>query len=186
MVRKCLDFSTNIIEQRNQYDRMSPDYAMHNTDLKLKIRIMRTFVGKLGELCFSSFLTQQNIEHDISEMFEIFEGQTNVDSLDFATKSGEDIDVKTAVFKNHKRLVVPLDQIMNIPKSFYVGIKLDIDVNGNRYENIDPYKIKTAQIWGFCTLDTLRKLPTKNLGEFPCKAISSQNLQPIKYLLDLM
>lgn len=165
---------------------MSPDYAYDDVDLKNKIRILRTFAGKLGELCFSTFLNNKNIKHDTSKMFEIFEGETNVDELDFLTQNGESIDVKTAVFYNHIRLVVPLDQFNSMPKHFYVGVKLNIENKQNKYELINPYDIETASIHGFCYYDELQNVPTSNLGEFPCKTILLDRLHPIEELLRLM
>lgn len=186
MIDACLDFSTNIINQTNQFDRMSPSYATANIDLKNKIRIMRTFVGKLGELCFSVFLSENNIKHDVSKMFEIFEGETNVDELDFLTRDSGSIDIKTAVFSNHIRLVVPLDQFKSMPKDFYVGIKLNVESQENKYDTLDPYSIKSATIYGFCYYSELLNEPTINLGEYPCKTILLNKLHPIKTLLMLM
>ena len=67
-------------------------------------------------------------------MFDIYEGQANIDEFDFVTLDRRTIDIKTAVFSNHTRLVVPLDQLLNIPKDFYVGIKLTINLDDNLYE----------------------------------------------------
>ena len=60
MRNRAYDFSTNIIMKNNQYDRMHPanvrDINERNT-----IRINRTYVGKLAELCFNEFLIANNI-----------------------------------------------------------------------------------------------------------------------------
>lgn len=186
MIDKCLSFSNKIIGENNQFNRMTPSYSNYNPDLQKRIRIMRTFVGKLGELSFSVYLDSLNINNDISEMFEIFEGQTNVDNLDFETKDGRSIDIKTAVFNNHTRLVIPLDQLQNIPKDFYVGIKLGINQSSNRYEYLDPYSIKHVDIWGYEEYSNIIMKPTGHLGEFPCKFIRLNQLKPISKLISLM
>ncbi|MDY0138714.1 MAG: hypothetical protein RBR50_03350 [Candidatus Izemoplasmatales bacterium] len=186
MIDECLNFAHEIILGRNQYDRMMPVYAQGNTDLQIRIRIMRTFVGKLGELCFSKFLHDRNIEHSTDGMFDIYEGQANIDEFDFVTLDRRTIDIKTAVFSNHTRLVVPLDQLLNIPKDFYVGIKLTINLDDNLYENLDPYSIDNAVLWGYCTYADLENSSIQHLGEYPCKYISSRQLRNIDELISII
>jgi hypothetical protein len=185
MIEGCYDFAEAIILNNNQYDRMSPSYAISESQ-KEKTRIMRTFVGKLGELCFSNYLFRKGIQHDISGMFEIYEGKTNVDEFDFYTENGKSIDVKTAVFKNHSRLVVPLDQFIRLKKDYYVGVKLDINQLENRYDVMKKESIKKAYIWGWCSYTDLAGTPDTNMGEFPCKAIFANELKDINQLLKIM
>lgn len=75
------EFSTNIIMQNNQFDRMHPanvrDINERNT-----IRINRTYVGKLAEVCFNEYLKANGIFVNIDDMFLIFEGQENVKDYD--------------------------------------------------------------------------------------------------------
>ena len=116
-------------------------------------------------------------------MFEIFEGQENVDDFDFCLPNGSSIDSQAAVFNNHRNLVVPIDQFINTPKSYYVGIKFECPINGNDYRLINRDTFTRAVIRGFCTYDELRNRRTINLGEFDCKAIPLDNLNNIRRLI---
>ena len=140
-------------------------------------------VRKLAELCFNEFLIANNIIVNIDDMFVIFEGQENVDDFDFCLPNGSSIDIKAAVFNNHRNLVVPIDQFINTPKSYYVGIKFECPVNGNDYRLINRDTFTRSVIRGFCTYDELRNRRTINLGEFDCKAIPLDNLNNIRRLI---
>lgn len=185
MISLAYEFSRLIILRKNQYNRMQPSYITNSQTLTT-IRIMRTFVGKLGELVFLDFLHQQNIYPDVSEMFIIYEGQENTDTFDFITNKLETIDVKTAVFPNHIRLLVPIDQIKNLPKNYYVGVKLNGMNNDNKYENIDINSIKQATLYGYCTYESLLESKTINLGEFDCKSVKLKELKNIDDLISMM
>lgn len=176
------DFSTNIIMQDNQYDRMHPE-NVRDINERNTIRINRTYVGKLAELCFHKYLVDNNIYVNIDDMFEIFEGQENVDDYDFCLPNGCTIDIKAAVFNNHRNLVVPIDQFINTPKSYYVGIKFECQINGNDYRLINRDTFTRATIMGFCTYDDLRNRRTTNLGEFDCKAIPLDYLNNVRSLI---
>lgn len=176
------DFSENIINGNNQFNRMVPAYA-NNYEVTNTVRINRTFVGKLAELCFLEYLRQQEIIIDLGNMFEIFDGQENVDDFDFSLPNGETIEVKAAIFNNHHNLVVPIDQFENIPKNYYVGIKFVCNIQGNDYRLINRDSFNAANIRGYCTYDELRNRRTTNLGEFPCKAYPLNNLRDINNLL---
>lgn len=185
MIKSAYNFSRAIILQENQYNRMQPGYTTDRQTLTT-IRIMRTFVGKLGELVFLEFLHQRNIYPDVSELFRIYEGQENVDPFDFVTNESETIDIKTAVFPNHIRLLVPIDQINNMPKNYYVGVKLNGMNKDNKYENINRNSIKSATLYGYCTYEDLLKSKTINLGEFDCKSVKLQDLKKIDELISKM
>jgi len=178
------EFSTNIIMQNNQFDRMHPanvrDINERNT-----IRINRTYVGKLAEVCFNEYLKANGIVVNIDDMFLIFEGQENVDDFDFCLPSGRTIDIKAAVFNNHRNLVVPIDQFINNPKNYYVGIKFECPIRVNDYRLINRDTFTRATIRGFCTYDELRNRRTINLGEFDCKAIPLDNLTNIRLLINM-
>lgn len=184
MIQKCYVFAEEIIKMNNQFNRMVP-LNINRSNME-KIRIMRTFAGKLGELCFSQFLTDRNIKHELNGMFDIYTGEENVDKYDFLTRDGELIDIKTAVFPNHSRIVIPIDQFNNMPKEYYVAIKLDVNLLENKYEDIDPYKIKRAYVYGYCSHKELKNQPTGYLGEFHCKYISLNKLNNILQLVDKM
>lgn len=184
MRNRAYKFSEDIIMQDNQYDRMRPanirDIGQRNT-----IRINRTYVGKLAELCFNEYLNANNIFVNIDDMFTIFEGQNNVDDFDFCLPNARTIDVKAAVFNNHRNLVVPIDQFINTPKSYYVGIKYECPINGNDYRLINRDIFTRATIRGFCTYDELRNRRIINLGEHDCKAIPLNNLENIRILVNM-
>lgn len=119
-------------------------------------------------------------------MFAIFQGQTNVDPFDFQTADGASVDVKTAVFANHKNLVVPIDQFCHIPKDYYVGIKLDIPISVRDYDNsFIPNCIRDAYVCGFATYEQMRQCHTTDLGEFNCKAKQLADLCDIAELVAL-
>lgn len=109
------DFAVKIETKKNQYARLGQP---------LNELIETTYVGKLGELAFLSYLNSKGIFTDTHDMFEIYEGQENVDSYDFVQKNGRKVDVKTGYLSNHKRLMVNSSQLQNIPKDIYVGVKL--------------------------------------------------------------
>ncbi len=178
------DFSESIINRNNQYDRMTPEYA-NNHEIRNIVRINRTYVGKLAELCFHEYLQQRGVYVNIDDMFEIYEGQENVDHFDFNLPNGETIDVKAAVFSNHHNLVVPIDQFNNTPKDYYVGIKYSCNLQGNDYRLINRQTFNAATIRGYCLYDDLRRRRTVNLGEFPCKAYPLNNLININGLISM-
>ena len=184
-IMRCWNFSNEIIHGENQYDRMMKSGLSLND--RLSYRVKRTFVGKIGEMAFYRFLEQNGIHPgNLDEMFAIFEGQTNVDPFDFQTADGESVDVKTAVFANHKKLVIPIDQFRHIPKDYYVGIKLDLPISVRDYDNsFTPECIKDVYICGFASHEQMRHCYTTNLGEFDCKAKPLTDLRDIAELVAL-
>ena len=104
MKKAALDFAVEIISTDNQYSRLLPENMRrsNNFNLKQKLEIQRTFVGKLGEIVFREFLISQGKESNDSQMFEIFEGQMNVDKFDFETKDNQSVDIKSGFRKIHK------------------------------------------------------------------------------------
>ena len=184
-VKICWDFANKIITERNQYDRMIK-HGLSNED-KTLYRIKRTFAGKLGEIAFFRYLEFLGINTgNFETMFEVFEGETNVDKFDFTTADGLTVDVKTAVFYNHKRLVVPNDQFVNMPKDFYVGVKLDVpDTITDYNDNFLANSIVSAYICGYTDYKTLENIRVSNLGEFPCRAIPLTELKDIKFLIEM-
>lgn len=182
-IERCWSFSEIIITGHNQYDRMMKSGLSAND--RLLYRIKRTFAGKIGEMAFYRFLEQKHIAPgNLDAMFAIFEGETNVDKFDFQTADGATVDVKTAVFVNHKNIPVPYDQFCGIPKDFYVGTKLDIPSTIRDYDSMfSSACIKDIYICGFATRAQLQTRPTVNLGEFPCKAMPLAELNDINKLL---
>ena len=181
----CWNFSTRIILDGNQFNRLNPDWT-NNKELQNLIKIQRTYVGKIGELCFLILLASKNIKTEYADMFEIFEGEENTDSYDFTTRYGQTIDIKTAFRPSHRNLVVNLKQLNRIPKDFYVGVKLDATDLDDDNKIIDDTSITKATIYGYSEYDYINSLPTANLGEDICKAKKLGGLLSIDRLIKLI
>jgi len=181
---ECWNFANKIITENNQYNRMIKS-GLSNED-KILYRIKRTFAGKLGEVAFFRYLESMGINPgEFENMFVVFDGETNVDKFDFKTKQGFTIDVKTAVFENHKRLVVPNDQFRNMPKDFYVGVKLNVPKMITDYDDkFTETSIVMADIYGYIDYTKLENTKISNLGEFPCRAVPLTDLLDIKYFIE--
>ncbi|WP_338558446.1 hypothetical protein QJR60_11095 [Paraclostridium sordellii] len=151
MINKCHKFASHIILGDDQYDRLSAT---------IDVRIERTFAGKLAELAFHKYLTEQGKDVPLGDMFEIFDGQSKTDSCDFRTKDGKTIDVKSASRTDHYIIMVPIDQFESIPKDYYVGVRINTGVTKDKVIQIDA--IKTTTIYGYCEYGYLLKKETKN------------------------
>lgn len=151
MKERALSFAKDIVLSDNQYSRLLPNRIRTSKDIsmKQKIEIQRTYMGKLGEVSFAKFLSEKGKPNDTKDMFKIFEGQTNVDEFDFTTRDGKSVDIKTGFRKIHKRLLINIEQFNNIPKDYYVAVKLDsIDVD-SREKLVDWNNITKATIYGY-------------------------------------
>ena len=83
-------------------------------------------------------------------MFDIWEGQTNVDKYDFITKNNKKVDIKAAYRNNHRNLVINRQQFENDVKDFYVGIKLNAEDSPLDERNlIIPDSITEGRIFGY-------------------------------------
>lgn len=171
--KRCLNFAVEIIKGENQFNRFNQNQLT---------QINRTYVGKLAEYIFLHFLNDNGIEYDEGDMFQIFEGQENVDSYDFITPNNKSIDIKTASLPFHKRIMIPHSQF-HLRKDYYVGIKLNFKNIKNH--NIDPMDIETCKIWGYVERSIMERQPTQFFGEGNCKAYPLTNLKTIKDLLKL-
>lgn len=182
---KTFDFANKIILSNNQYLRLSP-INNSNLELQKKIEIQRTYIGKLGELAFSKFLNEMMIEHSTAGIFDIYEGQTNVDSFDFKTKNNKTIDIKTGFRNIHKRLLINIEQFENIPKDYYVAVKLNaVDINTNS-KLVDLKNITKAVILGYADYIYLKKyVKYSNFGEGLAKSVLYDKLLGIDRLLQL-
>lgn len=179
----CWDFSERIILGKNQFNRLNPSWTNDKEKQNL-IRTQRTYVGKIGELCFLILLASKNIKIEYDDMFKIFKGQANTDSYDFKTKAGKSIDIKTAFRSFHKNLVVNSEQLKNIPKDFYVGVKLNAKDAKSNEKIIDDSSINEAIIYGYADLKYLMRLATENLGEGDCTKVNLGRLMNIDKLTD--
>lgn len=174
MRSRALSFAREIIGGDNQYTRLAGSRNQ-------QIAIQRTYVGKLGELAFLELLHDKGIECDAAGMFEIYEGQENTDSYDFITADRETVDIKTGYMSNHTRLMVNMEQLRNLPKDYYVAIKLNATENGRNSIVLDS--IRTARIMGYASYDDLNNVQAINFGEGSAKALKYTQLTGIDSLI---
>ena len=167
-------FANEIIKSNNQYSRLS---ALSGQELE------RTYVGKLGELVFLSWLKDNGYSPDVTGMLDIFEGQTNVDEFDFQLKNGDSVDIKTGYQNNHRRLMVNHDQLVKIPKNLYVGVKLNGVVTNKKTSQVDLKSFSSATIFGFATHEDLMTQTSRDWGYARAHAIQYDLLQDINLLL---
>ena len=184
MRRQCETFARALIDGNDQWIRMLPQGRL-TPDEQRHIRMFRTFTGKLAECGFAAYLMQNGIEPDLTDLFTIFPGPEHADAFDFSTPGGQSIDVKAAVFQNHRSLVVPLDQLQRSPKDFYVAAKMVDPPAGmpNSYLRVHAGSFSAVDIVGYATLAQIQRLPVKNLGELDCKALPLGQTAPIEQLL---
>ncbi len=82
------------------------------------------------------------------------------------------------------KVVVPIDQFQNMPKSHYVGTKLILPYNVQSYTSeFTKDCIGDIYICGFATYEQTERCSTVNLGEYPCKAKPLSDLMEIDWLL---
>lgn len=161
MREQAYDFACKIINTNNQYSRLT---GSQNDNIE------RTYVGKLGELVFLSWLNYNGYYPNTDDLLEIYEGQNNVDKFDFQLKTGESVDIKTGYKDNHIRLMVNYDQINKLPKDYYVGIKLiGYSINTNtRIINYDSFS--NGIIYGYISHGSLLQQSVINYGYAPAHA----------------
>ncbi|WP_310604216.1 hypothetical protein [Anaerosporobacter sp.] len=184
----ALDFAKRIILSDNQYSRLLPIEVRNSKDVSIqhKIEIQRTFMGKLGEMAFLKLLQEKNKEVNIDGMFEVFEGQGNVDSFDFQTSTGFYVDVKTGFRNIHKRLLINVDQFDNIPKDFYVAVKVDALDTDSRLKLVDWDDISTAKIIGYADYSYIKKnASVYDFGEGQARWLYYEKLMGIDRLLSM-
>lgn len=183
---RCYRFSREIIERNDQYVRMLPPGL--TKEQEEIVRIQRTMAGKAAEMAFYRFLERYGLyAGNLDEIFAIFPGQTNVDDHDFLTVDKRRVDVKVAMLSFHTRLLVPEDQFRNIPKDFYVGVKMHTPAYVDKYY-FKPFPRESFQdmeICGYATYAQLKLLPVNNFGEFPCRALPLNELCDPNDLLPL-
>lgn len=186
MKNAALTFAKNIILSDNQYSRLLPAniQASQNVGMQQKIEIQRTYMGKLGEIAFAQFLFESGKKVNTDGMFDIYEGQTNVDSFDFMTPSGGTVDVKTGFRAIHTRLLVNMEQFNRIPKDYYVAVKINAMDVDSRQKLVDWQNVTQAWILGYAEYGFLDKYaPIYDFGEGPAKWIYYNKLLSIDRLL---
>jgi len=186
---RALAFAAKIKLDDNQFRRLLPEQLRNHTSeniLKiLKLEIQRTYVGKLGELAFLKLLYEKGIECDTTGMFQIYEGQRNTDSYDFRTGDGKTVDVKTGFRSNHTRLLVNMEQFRNLPKDYYVAVRLNaVDVAGNDALIVWD-SVETATIKGYAERTYLAGIQEKSFGEGLAKHMSYSALPAVDRLISM-
>lgn len=151
MRMQALQFAKNIVLSDNQYSRLLPMSIRTSNDVNMqqKIEIQRTYMGKLGELAFAQFLCEKDKRFNSVGMLEIFEGQKNVDNYDFVTANGLAVDVKTGFRSIHTRLLVNVQQFDNLPKDYYVAVKLNAVDTDAKEKLVDWDSVSKAFILGW-------------------------------------
>lgn len=182
---ECFDFARSIILTNNQYSRLLPDQIRASNDIELiqRLEIQRTYMGKIGEMAFLSLLQENGKNVYTDGMFEVYEGQSKVDSFDFITSDGETVDVKTGFMPYHKRLLVNCEQFDRNPKDYYVGVLLNAEEIDHQSKLADWDSVSTAIIYGYVDYDYLNNCPVGNFGEGPAKWIFYNRLMGINGLI---
>lgn len=186
MKSQALAFAKNIILSDNQYSRLLPDEIKecNNVNMQQKIEIQRTYMGKLGEAVFAEFLNNKNIRIDTRGMFDIYEGQQNVDSFDFITANGKTIDIKTGFRNIHKRLLVNIEQFDNLHKDYYVAVKIDTNDVDSKAKLVDWNNISMAHVLGYAEYAYMQQnARISNFGEGDARFLYYNNLLGIDSLL---
>lgn len=186
MRMKCLKFAKDIILTDNQFSRLLPEEIRESGDvtLKQKIEVQRTYIGKLGELVFLTLLQIRRKKVNTDGMFDIFVGQNNVDGYDFITKDNKTVDVKTGFREIHKRLLVNCDQFNNIPKDFYVAVKLNAKDTDPQLTLVNWNDITLGTIIGYSDYEYLNNnARVRDFGEGPAKYLEYNRMLGIDKLI---
>ena len=179
MRMKALRFAKAIILSDNQFSRLLPENVRnsHDVDMQQKIEIQRTYVGKLGELVFLKLLQSKGKNVNTQGMFEVYEGQENVDSFDFITAVGKTVDIKSGFRPTHTRLLISSQQFDRNPKDYYVGVKLNAKDIDPKQKLIDWNDITSAIVEGYADSSYLyNNVEVKDFGEGPARWLPYRNL----------
>lgn len=188
MRERALEFATRIIRSNNQYSRLLPRevWESNNVDLQQKLEIQRTYVGKLGEMAFRDLLRYMGKNVNTDGMFEIYEGQENVDEFDFVTLAGHSVDVKTGFRSIHRRLLINTEQFDRIPKDFYVAVWFNgVDVDAEN-KLIDLDSITLGKVMGYAEHGyLLANAEIGDFGEGPARYVMYDRLMGIDRLVNM-
>ena len=188
MRRDALQFAKDIILSDNQYSRLLPENIKNSNDVSTqqKIEIQRTYMGKLGEIVFLKLLNSKGKIVNTQGMFEIYEGQDNVDSFDFETIDGESVDVKSGFRTIHTRLLVNIQQFDRSPKNYYVGVKLNAQDTNSEQKLVDWDNITLATVKGYAEFSYMQNYAgVKDFGEGPARWLPYRKLMGIDRLINL-
>lgn len=188
MRKDALQFAREIILSDNQYSRLLPENIRNSNDITMqqKIEIQRTYMGKLGEIAFLKLLQSKGKFVNIQGMFEVYEGQENVDSFDFVTAEGKFVDVKSGFRTIHTRLLINTQQFDSSPKNYYVGVKLNAQDIDSRQKLVDWDNITLAIVKGYAEYSYLKNhAGVKDFGEGPARWLPYSNLMGIDRLINM-
>ena len=180
-----------------------------------EIHFWRVFSGKLGEYAFVDKLFQKKwIDETEFKEYErgalsIYYGTSNVDKSDLEVNN-KTYDIKTALEKNHKYLIVPTDQWYHHKKDYYIGTKINYKEGlrefateqtcktlGNNMRNTTGFmasRIKNfnieIEIHGFLPADSKKweRSTEKDIicPEFPCVRVKLSELQDVNNLENML
>lgn len=187
MKRDALNFARKLILTDNQYSRLLPNYVRRDGDrnVQAQIEIQRTYMGKLGELAFVRFIRESGREIDVQGMFEVYQGQNNVDAFDFMTAAGRTVDVKTGFRDIHRRLLVNIDQFSRIPKDYYVAVKVHAADADSSRKLVDWNDITSATVFGYAEHGYMdRYAEIRDFGEGRAKWLYYNELSGIDGLME--
>lgn len=185
MRNKALEFAKGIILSDNQYSRLLPCEIRdsNNIVMQQKIEVQRTYIGKLGELVFLTYLKEKGKSIDETGMFDIYEGEENVDNYDFITSNNQTVDVKTGFRNIHKRLLINVEQFDNANKDYYVAVKLNAQDVDSKNTLVDWDNITIGTVLGYAEYSFLAKYAKiQNFGEGPARYIEYNRLLGIDRL----
>lgn len=184
----ALLFAKDIVLSDNQYSRLLPVSIRNssNVSLRQKIEIQRTYVGKLGELVFLKLLNSKGKTPKTDGMFEIYKGQSEVDTFDFETIYGDSVDIKTGFRTIHSRLLVNIDQFNHSPKKYYVGVKLNAQDTNAQQKLVSWDNINSATVKGYAEYSYMKKhSEVRNFGEGSALCLPYEKLMAIEKLIDI-
>ena len=183
---KALAFSREIITTDNQYSRLLPQEVREGGSLSAQqaVEIQRTAIGKLGEAAFATLLRRLGKNVELGDMFEIMEGQSNVDSYDFRTLQNRTVDVKTGFRSFHTRLLVNTEQFDGTPKDYYVAVKFETQEVDSRRKLVNYLDITDGLVVGWAEYGYMERFaPVEDFGEGPARWLFYKKLLPIDRLL---
>lgn len=186
MRTRALEFAKAIILTENQYSRLLPSEIRDSGDvtLKQKIEVQRTYMGKLGELVFLTYLRVRGKNVSDTGMFEVYEGEENVDSYDFITVHNQTVDVKTGFRNNHRRLLINTEQFDNANKDYYVAVKLNAEDVDPKNKLVDWDNITKGTVLGYAEYGFLVETARiQNFGEGPARFLEYNRLLGIDRLI---
>lgn len=175
MREKAYKFATEIEKTKNQFARLNQDES---------VLIETTYIGKLGEEVVLNYFKMVNQKIETNQMFEIFEGQTNVDDFDFRMSDGNTVDVKNGYLEKHKRLMVNASQLFKISKDIYIGVK--VFTNGDPIRNageLNWQQCTFGRIQGWISKEELKTFKSENWGKAQSVAVPYNQLHDIAELI---